>query len=173
MLSSEQTKEILQFWFPNEKYNKFWFDKNNDFDITIKLKYNDLIIFVFKQLKIMTIDSDFNIYSSEELIAIIILLDQFSRNIDRTSKNFLNNSPHVHDCTEAAEKITKFWISKKYYLTAPINMTVFALMPLRHLNKVHDYNMIIQILEEIRDESNELYKKFKIQTMRRLILLKD
>ena len=174
MLSQEVTNEILQFWFPNKYYNKFWFDKNSDFDITIKVKYNDLIIFVFKTLKNMSIDSDFNLYTSNELVAMIILLDQFSRNIERTNQfEWKINTPNVHDCTETAEKISKYWISRKYYLSTPLNMTVFALMPLRHLNKIHDYNIIMDILEEIKDESNELYNKFKSQTLRRLKLLKD
>ena len=46
-------------------------------------------------------------------------------------------------------------------------------MPLRHLNKIHDYNLIMDILEEIKDDTNELYKKFKSQTLKRLKLLKD
>jgi uncharacterized protein (DUF924 family) len=174
MLSQEVTNEILQFWFPNNYYNKFWFDKNSDFDITIKVKYIDLIILVFKKLKVMSTDVDFHLITSNELVAIIILLDQFSRNIERTTQFELKiNTINVHDCTEAAEKISKFWISQKYYLNTPLNMTVFALMPLRHLNKIRDYNIIIEILEEIKDDSNKLYKNFKNQTIRRLKLLKD
>jgi hypothetical protein len=76
--------------------------------------------------------------------------------------------------TEEAERLSKYWINRKYYLTEPINKIVFALMPLRHLNKVHDYNIIIQILDEIKDKysGNNLYSKFKNQTMKRLELLK-
>jgi hypothetical protein len=76
--------------------------------------------------------------------------------------------------TEEASRLSKYWINRKYYLTEPINKIVFALMPLRHLNKVHDYNIIIQILNEIKDKYSGiiLYNKFRNQTIKRLELLK-
>jgi hypothetical protein len=76
--------------------------------------------------------------------------------------------------TEEANRLSKFWISRKYYLTESINKIVFALMPLRHLNKVHDYNIIIQILDEIKNKFSHtiIYNKFKNQTIKRLDLLK-
>jgi len=173
LLDTNVINEIFTFWFPNENYNNFWFDKILDFDSTIKTKYFALLQNVFVEIK----NYDLFGMTSDEMIALIIILDQFSRNIERTisdSELKLMNSLTIHEMTEEANRLSKYWISRKYYLTEPINKIVFALMPLRHLNRVHDYNIIIQILDEINDKykGNNLYTKFKYQTMKRLELLK-
>ena len=45
-------------------------------------------------------------------------------------------------------------------------------MPLRHSYKLHDYKIILDILEIINDDENEIYKKFKNQTLKKYELLK-
>ena len=171
LIETDVINEIFTFWFPNDNYNKFWFDKNLDFDSTIKSKYFTLLKHIFLQIK----NYDLFGMTSDELIAIIIILDQFSRNIERTiieSESDLLSSQIIHEMTEEAKRLSNYWISRKYYLTESINKIVFALMPLRHLNKIHDYKIIIQILEEIKDKysSTILYNKFKNQTIKRLEL---
>ena len=171
LIETDVINEIFTFWFPNDNYNNFWFDKNLDFDSTIKSKYFTLLKNIFIQIK----NYDLFGMTSDELIAIIIILDQFSRNIERTiieSESDLLSSQIIHEMTEEAKRLSNYWISRKYYLTESINKIVFALMPLRHLNKIHDYKIIIQILEEIKDKysSTILYNKFKNQTIKRLEL---
>ena len=173
LLDTSVINEIFTFWFPNDNYNNFWFDKNLDFDSTIKTKYFTLLQNVFTEIK----NYDLFGMTSDELIAIIIILDQFSRNIERTitdNDRDLLSFETIHEMTEEANRLSKFWISRKYYLTESINKIVFALMPLRHLNKVHDYNIIIQILDEIKNKFSHtiIYSKFKNQTIKRLDLLK-
>jgi uncharacterized protein (DUF924 family) len=179
LLTDNEIDDILFFWFPNQKYNKFWFENNIDFDIIIKNKYEDLMIKVFENIK----DFDIIDMTSNELVAIIILLDQFSRNINRTNyecnqnkiySTLIDNNFNILKMTEEARRLSKYWIEKEYYLTEPINKTVFALMPLRHLNKLHDYKIILNILDKIQDKKDdEIYVKFKNQTVRRKELLMD
>ena len=173
LLETDIINEIFTFWFPNDNYNNFWFDKNLDFDSTIKAKYFYLLKNIFVEIK----NYDLFGMNSDELIAIIIVLDQFSRNIERTisdNERDLLSFENIHEMTEEANRLSKHWINRKYYLNEPINKIVFALMPLRHLNKVHDYNIIVQILDEIKYKFNDtiLYNKFKNQTIKRLDLLK-
>jgi hypothetical protein len=165
MLAENKITELLRFWFPNNDYNKFWFEKNEIFDNYIKDTYYNLLLEINNKIKTMEI-SEFENFNSKEIVAMIVLLDQFSRNIERVI-----DKVNVRDFTETAEKLSKFWVSKKYYLVQPINYVVFALMPLRHLNKLHDYNIILDILEKIKDESNVLYNKFKNQTIKRIKML--
>jgi hypothetical protein len=47
------------------------------------------------------------------------------------------------------------------------------LMPLRHLNKLNDYYLLLAILNEIEDNNNIIFTKFKNQTLRKFDLLKD
>ena len=55
-----------------------------------------------------------------------------------------------------------------------MNHICFILMPLRHLNKINDYYIIIKILNELEDKkNNDIYIKFQNQTIRKLNLLKD
>jgi len=178
LLSEKEVDDILYFWFPNQKYNKFWFEKNYNFDTIIKNKYQDLVAKIFENIK----DFDITYMSSNELIAIIILLDQFSRNINRVVNTcnqgkiyiLLLENNYIIKMTEEACRLSKYWIQKEYYLTEPINKTVFALMPLRHLNKLHDYKIILEVLDKIQDKKNDLiYIKFRNQTVKRKDMLTD
>jgi hypothetical protein len=78
----------------------------------------------------------------------------------------------ISEMTELACKLSHIWINKKLYLTHSINIIVFALMPLRHSYKLHDYQIILNILEVINDKENTIYKKFKNQTLKKYELLK-
>ena len=163
-LSLTQTNDILTFWFPNNNYNKFWFEKNEEIDIFINNNFKELINYV-NSYDI----NDIIYYNKNEILAIIILLDQFSRNIQRIDITF-----KVYDMTLKAYELSQIWIKNKYYLTESIQHTVFALMPLRHINKITDYILILNILDEIKHiyKNNEIYKKFIYQTKKRFELLK-
>jgi uncharacterized protein (DUF924 family) len=103
----------------------------------------------------------------EELLALIILLDQFSRNINRIINLNITNF------TIEAKKLSMICISQKNIYNKKMNHVCFILMPLRHLNKLNDYNFIIDILDKIEDNNNEIYIKFKNETNRKLELLKN
>lgn len=174
LLKQEIIEEILAFWFPNDTYNKFWFDQELNFDISIKFKYNDLLNYIYKNI---VNNSDIILFmDSNEAVASILVLDQFSRHIERVN-NINNQNTNVHEFTEEAIKISKIWIDKKYYLSEPLNIVVFGLMPLRHSNKLHEYTIILDILKEIETERpkdiNILFNKFKNQTLKRYELLKN
>ena len=47
-------------------------------------------------------------------------------------------------------------------------------MPLRHLNKLHDYKIILDVLDKIQNnKDDEIYIKFKNQTVKRKDMLMD
>ena len=154
---------VLTFWFPNDDYNLWWFKSNEEIDKQIYDIYFNLMVKTF---------NDFNIEnyidkSPEELITTIILLDQFSRNINRIIN--LN----VKEYTEKAYQLSEIWIDKQYYLNQPINKTVFALLPMRHIGKQNDLINIISILNQIENlnSKNEIFIKFKLHTIRQLNIL--
>jgi uncharacterized protein (DUF924 family) len=151
---------VLTFWFPNNNYNIWWFKSNEILDKQIYDIYYDLMVKTF---------NDFNINnyfdkSPDELIATIILLDQFSRNINR----IINID--VKEYTQKAYQLSQIWINKQYYLNQPINKTVFALLPMRHIGKQNDLINIISILNQIENNNskNEIFNKFKLHTIRQL-----
>ena len=151
---------VLTFWFPNNNYNIWWFKSNEILDKQIYDIYYDLMVKTF---------NDFNIEnyvdkSPDELIATIILLDQFSRNINR----IINID--VKEYTQKAYQLSQIWIDKQYYLNQSINKTVFALLPMRHIGKQNDLINIISILNQIENvnSKNEIFNKFKLHTIRQL-----
>jgi len=154
---------VLTFWFPNNNYNIWWFKSNEILDKQIYDIYYDLMVKTF---------NDFNIEnyvdkSPDELIATIILLDQFSRNINR----IINID--VKEYTQKAYQLSQIWIDKQYYLNQSINKTVFALLPMRHIGKQNDLINIISILNQIENNNskNEIFNKFKLHTIRQLNIL--
>jgi len=162
LLNNIQIESILTFWFPNDNFNKFWFDKS--VDTKIYDEYYKLLIEAY---------DNFISYNKleeleyEEALALIILFDQFSRNINRLIDINLNIF------TTEAKKISMLCIDKNYIFNKKMNHICFILMPLRHLNKLHDYYLILDILNDVKDNDNEIFRKFKNETIRKLELLKN
>jgi uncharacterized protein (DUF924 family) len=166
MLSEEEIDNILNFWFPNNEYNKFWFAKNGVIDKYIFDNYYKLLLDIYEKYKFV---EDFRfITNKNELLAGIILLDQFSRNISRIEQTLTGEK--INEMTSLARMMTFQWITLDYHIDCNINKLVFVLMPLRHLNNITDYKLILCILETIKDKENDIYKKFLFHTKKRLQL---
>ncbi len=104
----------------------------------------------------------------EEIISNIILLDQFSRNINRIIRNL-----DLIEYTNKAIQLSNEWIEKKYYLTCPIKWTVFAFLPIRHSKNKEQIIRLTTLLDEIQTTNNlvtldKIYQKFKLHTNRQL-----
>jgi uncharacterized protein (DUF924 family) len=170
MLSDITINNILNYWFPNEKYNKFWFDNNPNIDNYLNNEYYDILINLYDYILELT-DDKLNNLTPNQLIVYIIILDQFSRNISRVNDDIDNIK--INEMTNLAITLSYLWINKKLYLQEPINKNVFALMPLRHSYKLYNYKIIINVLSQIndKDKDNEIYIKFKNNTMYRYKLL--
>ena len=93
LLNNLQIESILNFWFPNNNFNKFWFDKS--VDEKIYNEYYKLLLEIYDKI-IISDDATLEELDYEELVALIILLDQFSRNINRiihiNVSNFTDNA---------------------------------------------------------------------------------
>jgi len=135
--------EIIKFWFPNDNFQKFWFDKSND----------KLIIDKFSNL--LKIEGAKNIdlksKNNEEILEYIILLDQFSRHIYRNDKNNVNFINYNNKALNYAH----YFINERFNYDIKFNYLCFILMPLRHSNDINNYNIIIDILNKIK--INDIY----------------
>ena len=76
---NERAKKILEFWFIKSSI-KDWFEKNDNFDKKIR----DLFLEDYNQ----AINNEYDDWQDNpnECVALVILLDQFSRNLFRNSK---------------------------------------------------------------------------------------
>ena len=110
---NKKAKDILDFWFiessPKEKFNR-----NDDFDSKIKDRFFE------DYQKATTKEYDHWQNSAEECLALIILLDQFSRNLFR-------NNPNAFAMDHKARMIAKNAISKEYHKILSNNQILFTL----------------------------------------------
>ena len=81
---NERANKILEFWFVKSSI-KDWFEKNDNFDKKIR----DLFFEDYEQ----AINNEYDDWqdNSNECVALVILLDQFSRNLFRNSKKGISS----------------------------------------------------------------------------------
>ena len=135
--------EILEFWFPNDNFQKFWFDKSKDKIITDK--FSNLL--KIEGSKVIDLKSKNN----NEILEYIILLDQFSRHIYRNDRNNINFINYNNKALTYAQ----YFINERFNYDIKFNYLCFILMPLRHSNDIKSYNIIIDILTKIK--INDIY----------------
>ena len=136
---------ILQYWFPNNNFNNFWFSgektdeyiKNNFYDYFSELTKENPVIFI----------------NQDELLAKIIVLDQFTRNINRDSSRAYQND-------SKALELAELYFLKNYDKKHTFNKIIFALMPFRHSEKISNQKFVLDYLQGVDDKDTILYKKF-------------
>jgi len=154
---SEKMIEIFNFWFPKDTsfFRKQWF--NNSLDSEIKDKYYE----IFEKA---TTRKYLPWNSPRDLVTLIIIYDQFSRNLFRgTSQAYQNDS--------LAIKFAKLFFESKfdsehYYLG--LSHIIFALMPFRHSENLEDQKFVINKISELKTRfpSCNLLNKFELYSIK-------
>jgi len=150
---------ILKFWFPDSTtIPKFWFDKNKETDQYIKTHYTDLLI------KAENHQLNYWKTTSHGHLALIILLDQFSRHIYRGDQiNMYKNDIIAYHHTK------EFFLENKDGDLDTLE-TMMALMPFRHQIDLDSYEFVINY---IKDKSDPIWDNFKHHTMVNYKYLKE
>lgn len=174
----EALMSVLKFWFPNKEFQEFWFSQS--VDARIRIEYFDL----WKYLKELTVEElntliTGSITPVKTYLAIVICLDQFTRNLNRTSDRSQYEKTDTL-CFELIKKMHDTFKTDDF----PINERIFILLPFRHQRKTHllDHVMYkIQVMEtEVRDRlntvadvtdeelkiMNNIVRRFKIATIK-------
>ncbi len=124
--------EVLLFWFDKD-HKKKWFVKDKDFDDEITFKfhylYNDIAT------KFNYLDR-----SLEEILAAIVVLDQFSRNMFR-------DSPKAFATDAQALTLTKYFIHNSIDQLLSNECKHFVYMPLMHSENLEDQELCVKLLE--------------------------
>ena len=132
---SQEYQPVLDYWFPQEPTSipKFWFDKNPETDNYIKTNFTDLLT--------KAENHQLNHWKSDSKghLALIILLDQFSRHIYRLDDNYTKNDIIAY---EYAREFILY--NKDENLNNLEKMMV--LMPFRHHNSIESYKFIIKYM---------------------------
>ena len=127
--------EILNFWFKECKPEQ-WFKKNEDFDQMIENRFSIAIE--------NAIAGNLGNWEESETgcLALIILLDQFTRNVFR-------DTPHAFAGDKRALALSQLCYDKDYLTNPDVQRRQFMLMPM-----MHSENLAVQ------DAALPLFKKY-------------
>ena len=122
---NERAKAILEFCFVETPMEQ-WFKKDEDFDATLKNK--------FMQDFIKATNNEFDswIDNPEECVALIMLLDQFSR-------NFFRDNTKAYELDKKCRNIVKEAVIKNYLFKLNEDKIHFLLLPLIHSEDLSDH----------------------------------
>lgn len=132
---SEIVDDIDNFWFQEtDKTN--WFFGGTEFDESIKIRFGSLLESASKgELDVMA-------SSARGCLMLIILLDQFSRNIHRGSSRSYEND-------EKARRLCYKFIESGFlddpFIAEDTDKILFAILPLMHSEDLKDHEMFLEI----------------------------
>ena len=130
-----EKEEILKFWFKECKPEQ-WFKKNKDFDQIIENRFSSAIENALAR-KLGNWEE-----SETGCLALIILLDQFTRNVFR-------DTPRAFAGDKRALALSQLCCDKDYLTNPDVQRRQFMLMPM-----MHSENLAVQ------DAALPLFKKY-------------
>lgn len=130
--------KILLYWFPPTMQDclLLWFGKDGDTD--------DYITAEFGAAVVDARDGKMNHWLNSELetLALLILLDQFSRNVFR-------HSPETFSCDEMALAVVTRSLFYDYHKKVSKLASVFFCLVLTHSENIHHQELCVQLWEDI------------------------
>ena len=131
---NERAKAILKFCFVETPMEQ-WFKKDKDFDYTLKNNFME----DYKK----AINDEFDSWKNnpEECVALIMLLDQFSR-------NFFRYNTKAYEQDKKSRIIVKEAVSKKFLSKLNMDKIHFLLLPLIHSEHISDHKLGHKLVDE-------------------------
>lgn len=137
---------ILDFWFGEAGPDKWW-KKDSAFDFEIKARFGALM----EDAAAGKLDA-WGLSSGLEALALILLLDQFPRNVYRgTAKAFATD--------KKARNLTLLALERDYLKGLSVDQCVFMFLPLEHSENPDDQALCVELFREL---GNENYLKFAL-----------
>ena len=138
-----EKEEILNFWFKDCK-PKQWFNKNEDFDQMIENIFSSTI----EDAIVGKLDSWEE--SETGCLALIILLDQFTRNVFR-------DTPRAFAGDERALALSQLCCNKDYLTNPEIHRRQFMLMPMMHSENLAVQDAALPLFNNYASEKDYEY----------------
>lgn len=151
-------QDILDFWF-KENERSAWFKKDAAFDDAIRTRFGDAVA-AAREGKLDAWMTD-----GQGTLALLLLLDQFPRNIFR-------GKPDAFASDARAREVTRHAIAKGFDLETPKNARVFFYLPFEHSENIDDQDLAVKYFSERIDtdpdpESNYNYALQHREVIRR------
>lgn len=135
-------REILDFWF-RETPPEHWFSSAPEFDALIRGKFAES----WRQARETGAWQGHNM---EEALALILLFDQFPRNMFR-------GTAQAHATDELARKAARTAVERGFDLEAPAGIRQFFYLPFMHSEDLADQDLCLRLTRERLGESHSSY----------------
>ncbi len=139
-MNKYQFSEVLDFWF-DRRVKPLWFKKSEEFDREIKERFEP----VYLQAKTGELDQ-WRIVPQSSL-ALIIVLDQFPRNMYR-------QTPQAFATDDKAVEVTKYAIARNYQQSLTSEQQIFLYMPLMHSEERSEQALCVELFTKLGKEEN-------------------
>lgn len=146
----QEYQNILDFWFLPKNHPSFgskrmeWFKKDPDFDASIRQNFES----IFAQAE----NGDLLHWadSKDGSLALILLFDQFSRNMFRdTARAFATDGK--------GREIAHHMISQGFFDALPDFQKTFAALPFEHSEDLEDQELAVRLFKNFGDDEAILY----------------
>jgi uncharacterized protein (DUF924 family) len=145
---TQSIRDLLDFWLlPTDhpdhgKRRKIWFESTPAFDDEIRSRFGGLI------RRAVAGELEHWAEAAEGALALIILCDQFTRNIYRKSAD-----AYCGDATALAT--ARDAVARGFHLTVPRDARTFYFTPFHHSENLADQEMSCALFETIADADNK------------------
>lgn len=132
--------DVLSFWF-SEKVKPLWFKQDPEFDQEISQRFFD----AYQLASAGKLDNWHQ--NPGSILALIILLDQFPRNM------FRHNAQAFATDRQAVE-LTQYALAKNYEQELSTEKKVFLYMPLMHSEDFEHQTRSVELFQQLGKENN-------------------
>ncbi|HTN33981.1 MAG TPA: DUF924 family protein [Marinobacter sp.] len=148
-------KEILNFWFgeldeqglPDSYHRNRWFQSTKKFDQEIRRRFMSMLLFSAEQ------GLDHWRREPGGILAEILLLDQFSRNMFR-------GLSMAFDQDVLARKLCRLAMDKGHDMSLPPVQRAFVYMPLQHSELLADQKLSVECYEQLVASTSGVLREF-------------
>ena len=137
--------QVLAFWF-SELAPSDWFRANSAVDEAVSQRFFDL------HDEISGTPAEVLLRSSDDMLASVIVLDQFSRNIYR-------NSPRAFACDLQGLHIAREGIARGFDQELPVDRRLFVYLPFEHSEVLADQDRAVSL---IRGLGVDMYTQYAL-----------
>lgn len=141
-----RAREVLDFWFGepgSAEYGKargVWFRKDPDFDAGIRCRFGPLHDDAAARLL-----DDWR-RRADACLALIVVLDQFSRNMHR-------DTPAAFACDPYALELANHAVAAGFDLQLLPVQRMFVYLPFEHSERLDDQKRSVQLFDTLRDDA--------------------
>ena len=138
-------QNVLDYWFSTPNDYQKWFFSGSSLDNYIKKEFEPLL------LEVLNNNKKYNPKNTKEILAKIILLDQFSRHIYR-------NSSKAYESDNISLNLSLKLLNDSTINDLSSVEQLFALMPLQHSENIQHKNILLTFASNKLNTSKEFDK---------------